>query len=110
LTKGQTGRVFVLSIPDWGISPFAASHLPDATGRDHAQISREIDVFNHLAEKIATALGVEFIDITAYSSAPAGPTPPLFVADGLHPSGEQYRVWAERLAEKIKKTFTASPQ
>ena len=138
---GQTSRVFVLSIPDWGVSPFAASHLPDAAGRDRAQISREIDIFNHLAEKIATASGMEFIDITRHSRmvvapssvssaspsglsspvlsasatesspsaspSPSASAPPLFVSDGLHPSGEQYRYWAERLVEKIKKALSS---
>lgn len=114
---GQPGRTFVLSIPDWGVSPFAATHLPDAAGRDQAQIAREIDDFNRVAEKVTVAYGVVFIDITAHSrgigqssdSPPAVPSASpltlaatLFAPDGLHPSGEQYRHWAERLAEKIQ--------
>jgi lysophospholipase L1-like esterase len=96
--RGQAARVFVLSIPDWGISPFAQSGLPDAAGRDPAQIAREIDAFNSIAEKIAGEHQVEFIDITGHSRSST-----LFASDGLHPSGEQYRYWAEQLAGRIER-------
>jgi len=88
--------VFVLSIPDWGVSPFAASHLPDANGRDSARVAEEIDAFNGIAEKIAGRYEVEFIDITPHSRAAS-----LFAPDGLHPSGELYKYWAEELTRGI---------
>lgn len=94
---GQPHRAFVLSIPDWGVSPFAATHLPDAAGRGRAQIAREIDDFNRIAEKITVEHKGTFIDITGHSR-----TAPFFAPDGLHPSGEQYRYWAERLAGEIE--------
>ncbi len=97
LAGAQTARVFVLSIPDWGVSPFAGSYLPDDTGRDRAQVAAEIDAFNDIARKIAGSYRVEFIDITPHSRSS-----PLFAPDGLHPSGQQYQYWAEQLAGRIK--------
>jgi lysophospholipase L1-like esterase len=94
---GRSARVFILSIPDWGVSPFAGSGLPDATGRDRAQVAREIDAFNGIAKKIAGQYLVDFIDITPHSR-----TSTLFTSDGLHPSGEQYKYWAEQLARRIE--------
>jgi lysophospholipase L1-like esterase len=101
----QPARVFVLSIPDWGVSPFADSSLPDTAGRDRAQIAREVDAFNGIAEKIAGQYQIDFIDITANSRAVArelAVTDGVFASDGLHPSGQQYRYWAEQLAGRIE--------
>jgi lysophospholipase L1-like esterase len=81
---GDAARVLVLSIPDWGVTPFAE-------GRDRAQVAREIDLFNAIARDEARAAGARWIDITPASRR----APSAVVADGLHPSGEQYREWAE---------------
>lgn len=92
----QAGRltsspVIVLSIPDWSLSPFAA-----AGGKDIKAISREIDVFNSIASDMALRYGLPFIDITTQSR-----TAPGFTADGLHPSADTYRYWAQQLAALI---------
>src|ERR1700748_2914579 len=71
------GRVFVLSIPDWGLSPFAKGARP-------AAIAGEIDAFNARAARVCEQYGVPFIDITTHGRA-AGSDASLFVADGLHP-------------------------
>jgi lysophospholipase L1-like esterase len=94
---GRPEGVFTLSIPDWGVSPFAHSHLPDAMGRDSSIVARQIDEFNAVAESITRQHQVAFIDITTHSRQKSQP----FAADGLHPSGEQYRFWAEQLTAKI---------
>lgn len=93
-------RVFVLSIPDWGLSPFARQ-LPDPAGTRIAGIAGEIDAFNGEAMRICGLHGVPFIDITAHGRA-AGGDASQFVADGLHPAAGQYRFWAERLAGAIE--------
>jgi lysophospholipase L1-like esterase len=84
--RGREERVIVLSIPDWGVTPFAA-------GRDRARISREIDDFNSINRDETTRAGSRYIDITAISRR-AAREPNLLAGDGLHPSGEMYEEWA----------------
>jgi lysophospholipase L1-like esterase len=91
---GDLKRVFVVSIPDWGIMPFAE-------GRNRAQIAREIDSFNSVCREEAARAGVQFIDITPISRG-ATTQPGLAASDGLHPSGMQYKLWAERIAAALQ--------
>jgi len=91
LAGGATGRLLVLSIPDWGVTPFAAGD-----DRTPEQIGGEIDAYNAVAREEADAAGVPFIDITPlFRTRPldAG----LVVEDGLHPSGRVYAAWVERV-------------
>lgn len=94
---GAAARVFVLSIPDWGYSPFGAT-------RDKGLISGEIDAFNATAETITQQQNVRFIDITGHSRG-EGASPESFVADGLHPAAATYRFWAQQLADAIGATL-----
>lgn len=91
---GKTNRVFVLSIPDWGVSPFAA-------GSDKARISREIDQFNAIAQKECQKAGIAYVDITPFSRSAAGDTS-QFASDGLHYSGKQMKQWAEKALPAAK--------
>jgi lysophospholipase L1-like esterase len=84
---GISGRVLVLSIPDWGITPFGA-----ASGRDLAQVSRELDAFNAEAREICEAHGVAFVDITGVSRERGG-EPAMLAEDGLHPSTAMHALW-----------------
>ena len=86
----RPARTIVVSIPDWGATPYA-------TGRDRALIGREIAAYNTRAESIARTLGAHWVDVTESSRAMLA-EPELAVADGLHPSGEMYRRWAELIA------------
>lgn len=90
----KTDRVVVLSIPDWGVTPFA-------TGRDRAQIAREIDAYNAANKQIALQYNVHYIDITPWTRE-AVTDNSLLASDGLHPSGKQYKRWAERIAAFFK--------
>lgn len=101
LAGGKKDHVFVLSIPDWSVTPFARSYLPDAAGRDIGRIAREIDQFNAAAERITGQHAVGFIDITPHTRESAA----TFAPDGLHPSGIEYRYWAGQLATTITKTL-----
>jgi lysophospholipase L1-like esterase len=107
---GQAERVFILSIPDWSVTPFAHSKLPDARGRTRESVAREIDAFNIAAADISRRYRSAFLDITEHTRVGEGagaggdtrrPAGSPFAADGLHPSGAEYRYWAEQLAAAI---------
>lgn len=90
---GDIKKVVVISIPDWGITPFAE-------GRDRHQIAIEIDQFNSACKEITESSRVRFIDITSSQRADAHDL--SFVAgDGLHPSGKEYTKWAAHLLSNI---------
>ncbi|MBC8106730.1 MAG: SGNH/GDSL hydrolase family protein [Anaerolineae bacterium] len=82
--RGDARHVIVMSIPDWGVTPFAE-------GRDRAQIGREIDLFNKIAREETERAGSRYVDVTPLSREFKS----LVAEDGLHPSGEMYRRWAE---------------
>jgi lysophospholipase L1-like esterase len=93
--SGTPLRVFVLSIPDWGVSPFAAGN-----GHDSQRIALEIDKFNATAREITVRHRLPFIDITAHGRT-MGAAPAAFTTDGLHPAAATYRHWAQLLAQAI---------
>lgn len=86
-------HVIVLSIPDWGITPFAAD-------RDGDQIAREIDEYNSANKTISEKYNANYIDITPWTREAAN-DPSFVAADGLHPSAKEYKRWSEKLADKI---------
>lgn len=82
---GDPARVLVLSIPDWGVTPFARRFGP-------VRIAREIDQFNAVKREICDANEVAFVDITPISRR-IPDEPELIAEDGLHPSGAMYAEW-----------------
>ena len=84
---GDAHRVIVLSIPDWGVTPFAA-------GRDLGQIAAEIDRFNVVNREETERAGAQYVDVTPVSREAVN-DPSLIAGDGLHPSGKMYAAWAE---------------
>ncbi len=91
--NGKPDHVFVLSIPDWGVTPFASD-------RDRNQVAKEIDAFNKAKKEIAEEHGVVFIDITESTRANGTKTEYL-TEDALHPSSKEYTIWAERLVPYV---------
>ena len=85
---GDATKVIVVSIPDWGVTPFAE-------GRDRAKIAREIDQFNAINREEAARVGAKWVDITPISR---GSDAALVASDGLHPSGRQYAEWVTAIA------------
>lgn len=85
----EPGRVIVLSIPDWGVTPFGAQ-----SGRDRAQIAAQLDTFNAAAKRIAEARGARFVDITPISREHGG-APAMLAGDKAHPSAALYALWVE---------------
>jgi lysophospholipase L1-like esterase len=90
LAGGHARHAIVISIPDWGVTPFAR-----AEGRDPQQVASRIDAFNALAREEANAARAQFVDITGLSRAPE--VRGMLTADGLHPSGAQYARWVEAI-------------
>lgn len=88
-------HVVVLSIPDWGVTPFAAK-----SGRDQSKIAQEIDAYNSIKAEICEKNGVTYIDITEQYRA-LGRQEEMLAADGLHPSAKMYSLWTEKLVEHI---------
>lgn len=91
---GKADHVIVLSIPDWGVTPFAV-------GRDRDQIAKEIDEYNATNKLISEKYKVNYIDITP-GSREAATDPSLVAGDGLHPSAKEYARWAQKVFAVIK--------
>lgn len=90
----RPARVVVLSIPDWGKSPYA-------NGRNQEQIANEIDVFNTTAQEECDKAGISFVDITPLTRQAAGDAS-QFANDGLHYSGRQMKQWAEKARPTVE--------
>jgi len=91
LAGGRPQRVLVVSIPDWGVTRFGA-----ASGRDVAQIARELDAFNAINREESRRRHVHWADVCA-ASRRAGAAAEMLAEDGLHPSGRQYARWLDTL-------------
>jgi lysophospholipase L1-like esterase len=87
---GRERRVFVLAIPDWGVTPFAIE-----ADRDRAAIARELDAYNAIAADVCARRGVTFVDIAPVSRA-RGAEAAMLADDGLHPSAALYTEWAKQ--------------
>ena len=88
---GEPERVIVVSIPDWGVTPFARK---DERGRE--TIAEEINAFNAVNRTVTEKHGAHYVNVTDISREVADDI--LLVAnDGLHPSAQQYRRWTDRI-------------
>jgi lysophospholipase L1-like esterase len=88
--SGMKSHVFVMSIPDYGYTPFGKEKRPE--------ISQQIDAFNEINKAIAKKHRVTYIYITDISRR-GFDEPGLVAEDGLHPSGKMYALWVERILE-----------
>lgn len=91
---GKKRNVVVVSIPDWGVTPFAKD-------RDQAKIAREIDQFNAINREETLRAGARYIDITPFSRKAAS-DPSLVAGDGLHPSGKMYSEWTRLIVYNLR--------
>lgn len=95
---GKKTHVFVLSIPDWGVTPF---------GREQnkaMQISMEIDAFNKINKEETLKMDIVYLDITTESRSALNDRS-LIATDGLHPSARMYADWVLMLSPEIQKVF-----
>jgi lysophospholipase L1-like esterase len=103
LAGDRPSHVIVVSIPDWGATPFAG-------GLDRGAIAKEIDQFNTIKSEETNRVGVAYIDVTGISRK-AETEPDLIATDGLHPSEIMYGRWVDRIfraALAISKSASAS--
>lgn len=96
---GDPSRVVVVSIPDWGVTPFA---INDSRGA--AAIGKEIDQLNRRARGFAEAANAAFVDVTSESRRAAGDAT-LLATDGLHPSGAMYTAWVESIVPAARRAL-----
>lgn len=94
-------KVVVLSIPDWGHTPFARAKAFDA-----AKVAQEIAGYNAAKQEITLDKGVRFLDITAMTKKLAEADSSYLVADELHYSAKLYREWAECLLPLVIKILS----
>ncbi len=87
-------RVIVVSIPDYGVTPFA-------TNRNPQKIGKEIDFFNNINKQETKNTGSFYINITPISREAKTDTT-LIASDKLHPSGEMYKLWVEQILPAAK--------
>ncbi len=93
---GIREHVFVLSIPDYGVTPYA--HGNDAV------IGPEIDQFNDINREISSNAKVNYVEITGISKLAAHDLS-LLADDGLHPSGKMYGMWVDKLKVAVGAVF-----
>jgi len=92
LAQGDKSRVIVLSIPDYGFTPFGE--------KDQLRITAGIDEFNRINKSVAAKLDITYVDITDISRNGLA-EPDLVAEDGLHPSGKMYELWVKRILSRI---------
>ncbi|MCB0489501.1 MAG: SGNH/GDSL hydrolase family protein [Cyclobacteriaceae bacterium] len=89
---GNKEKVFVVSIPDYGFTPFGKPK--------QEKISKELDEFNEVNRRITESYGIQYFNITDISRQGLN-DPELVASDGLHPSGKQYKLWVDRIIEGL---------
>jgi lysophospholipase L1-like esterase len=90
---GDKSKVFVVSIPDYGFTPFGKEK--------QVQITRAIDDFNAVNKTITEKYDIKYFNITDISRK-GFEDPELVASDGLHPSGKQYSQWVEVIGRGFK--------
>lgn len=91
LAGGKRNHVFVVSIPDYSVTPF---------GGNSSVIAAEIDLFNAINNSVSQQYGISYTDVTVISRNVQYDNT-MICSDGLHPSGKQYRLWALKIAKAI---------
>ena len=99
---GDPKRVIVLSIPDWGFTPYAAD-------RDTEPISLQIDEFNAVNLEETKSAGAHYVDVTIISRMGMDDFE-LIAHDRLHPSGKMYGLWVEKVLPVVQDIFRSTPK
>ncbi|MEQ9279816.1 MAG: SGNH/GDSL hydrolase family protein [Balneola sp.] len=91
---GDTTKVFVVSIPNYGVTPFGIE-------KGEEKIRQELLVYDSIADSISSAYNIPFINITPISEK-AKKDSSYIASDQLHPSGKQYIEWVDLILPKVK--------
>lgn len=94
LAGGDAKKIFIVSIPDYGKTPFGASK--------EAKIEKELKAYNKVNKAIAKKYNIQYFNITPIS-AKAKNDPELVADDTLHPSGKMYKAWVDMMFNKVLK-------
>ena len=87
-------RVMVVSIPDWGVTPFAKN-------KNRTIIGNEIDAFNKVIHDECMKNNITFFNITEISRKAVNDNS-LIAEDGLHPSKKMYKQWVKIIKPYFK--------
>ncbi|MBD3615181.1 MAG: SGNH/GDSL hydrolase family protein [Gracilimonas sp.] len=93
--RGDTSQVFVVSIPNYGVTPFGQYRNPEVVGE-------EIAFYNKIAKNISNEYGISFVNITPISEE-AEDDDSLLASDQLHPSAKMYAMWIEEMLPTVIK-------
>jgi lysophospholipase L1-like esterase len=91
--NGDSGKVFVVSIPNYGVTPFGKL-------RDAEKVTREIASYNEIAKNISAEYGIPFVNITPISEM-AEDDRDLLASDDLHPSAKMYGMWVKEIMPTV---------
>lgn len=90
---GDTSRIFILSIPNYGVTPFGKNRNP-------VIIKQELEVYNDIANNIGDEFDIPFVNITPISELAANDTS-LLASDNLHPSAKMYALWIQKMLPEV---------
>ena len=91
---GDKSRVFVVAIPDYGVTPFGQKKEPE-------RIDNELRIYNALAAQHCESLGIPFVDIYNVSKEALN-NPAMNATDNLHPSTKMYSRWTDVIYPEVK--------
>lgn len=95
LAGGDTSKVFMISIPDYGYTPFGAA--------SQTYISQQIDIFNAANKQYSDYFHITYFDITPITRNNNAVQQGLLASDGLHPSGKMYKLWVDAMYNGVRK-------
>jgi acyl-CoA thioesterase I len=94
----DTTKVFVVSIPDYGFTPFGKNN--------QSTISTQLENYNQINKSITDSLNVSYVNITPISQMGLS-NPELVASDGLHPSAVMYKMWVDLIKPVVYKKIVS---
>jgi acyl-CoA thioesterase I len=92
----EKSRIAVMSMPDYTLTPEGAAY------GDPGERRQSIFGFNAILAEAARDRGIAFVNIFDVSRR-VRDDPSLVAADGLHPSGAQFRLWVDQIAPVVER-------